>query len=373
VNTGIWVALIGGVTTVAAAVGVPWFEARTKSREAGKLVSSYRDPLLRAAHDLQRRLYQILRSDFLTQDRRHQTAESNEAGGDAWQGSMNSSLWLFGQYLGWVEILRRKVQFLDLGTAGENQRLQDRLGGVTAALAGARNNPLSISEAEQQAIGEAMIDDAEPDGGITGLRPLSYGEFLKRLELRDAVFEPWRARFSDAFAKGVKRRSLGFKQLARVQRAVVAVVDTLDPYQLRFPRRDERAKVVGEPIIGDEDYVLACFVAEKNAWATVDEWLGHQGSEGVNLESMPADAAKSGVGERYRGAAGSHERGAATEEMTRTFVYTPARLGSVRGSFRIIVSYDNRILTIKGFKELPTWAAKIRDRAARLWTSEEAL
>ena len=46
-----------------------------------------------------------------------------------------STLWLFGQYLGWIEILRREVQFLDLGDITQTRELRERLLAVSNHLA----------------------------------------------------------------------------------------------------------------------------------------------------------------------------------------------------------------------------------------------
>jgi len=79
-------------------------EAATKADEAERLVAKYRDPLLRSAYDLQSRIYNIYRP-----------------GGHGFTGSTDpnyfrlNTLFLIAEYLSWLEIIRREMQFLDLG------------------------------------------------------------------------------------------------------------------------------------------------------------------------------------------------------------------------------------------------------------------
>ncbi|MEU6303525.1 hypothetical protein [Streptomyces chartreusis] len=75
-------------------------------RERQDVMSRFRDPLLWAAFDLQPRLFNIIGQGFLRvyfsepQDRRY---------------AVCSTLHVLAEYLGWVEILRRRISFLDLG------------------------------------------------------------------------------------------------------------------------------------------------------------------------------------------------------------------------------------------------------------------
>ena len=70
-------------------------------------MSRYREPLLRAASDLQSRIYDIVGQKFL--------ACHLQQGGPADQEyACRNTMFVFAEYLGWVEILRRGVQFLDL-------------------------------------------------------------------------------------------------------------------------------------------------------------------------------------------------------------------------------------------------------------------
>jgi hypothetical protein len=89
-------------------------ELAERRRQASKeelveqVMSRYREPLLRAASDLQSRIYDIVGQKFL--------ACHLQQGGPADQEyACRNTMFVFAEYLGWVEILRRGLQFLDLG------------------------------------------------------------------------------------------------------------------------------------------------------------------------------------------------------------------------------------------------------------------
>jgi hypothetical protein len=92
---------------VTAFVGPAWKLRHDRRRDAAEVVARYSRPLMQAAYELQSRIYNIDRLRFFTPN----------SLSDAYRRSYaeTSTLWLISQYLGWVEILRREVQFLDLG------------------------------------------------------------------------------------------------------------------------------------------------------------------------------------------------------------------------------------------------------------------
>jgi hypothetical protein len=91
-----------------------------KAEDAAALMARYRDPLLRAAFDLQSRLYNILEQDFLRAYYRHRDAHVREY-------ACENTLYVLAEYLGWVEIVRREVSFLDLGDEHRSRELNEQL------------------------------------------------------------------------------------------------------------------------------------------------------------------------------------------------------------------------------------------------------
>jgi hypothetical protein len=152
-----------------------------------------------------------------------------------------STLWLLGQYLGWVEILRREVQFLDLGRVARNRRLQHCLAAVErefASDAAFLEAELRIFRADQRGIGEIMVSvsDEEPRPRTRG-----YAEFAGRYH--DPAFSRWFGALSSdlhvlASDDGPRLR------MRRVQRALVDLVDELDPDRVRYPNANVRGRLV---------------------------------------------------------------------------------------------------------------------------------
>jgi hypothetical protein len=122
--TALLTAAVSAIAVLAAAlvtafVGPAWKIRHDRRRQAEEIVGRYSRPLMQAAYELQSRIYNIARLRFFARGSLL----------DAYRRSYaeTSTLWLIGQYLGWVEILRREVQFLDLGDLAKTRLLRDRL------------------------------------------------------------------------------------------------------------------------------------------------------------------------------------------------------------------------------------------------------
>ena len=226
----------GGVLTTVLTVlyGPAWKDRLDRSHEqrdrSERLLARYSEPLTRAAFDLQSRLYNILQQGFVAP-----TFVPESYG-------VRSTLWLFGQYLAWVEILRREVQVLDLGDVHRTARLQLHLLDISDMLASRtqiRDRVFNILRAEQRAIGELMVVDRE----VSGERRsdcMGYGAFVERMG--DAAFAEWfneLSRSMETLTHGVR----GHTRPIYLQRALIDLIDFLDPERLRFPDPDVRGKV----------------------------------------------------------------------------------------------------------------------------------
>jgi hypothetical protein len=133
----------------------------TKEELLEQVMSRYREPLLRAAFDLQSRIYYIVKQDFLARYLHQGSLAEQEY---AWR----NTLFVLAEYLGWVEILRRGVQFLDLGDVERNRRLVGRLEAIGTILSTDRQYPDSafqLFRGQQRAVGELMMDPAVPSEG----------------------------------------------------------------------------------------------------------------------------------------------------------------------------------------------------------------
>ena len=200
---------------------------KSKAEQLDELMARYREPLLRAAFDLQSRLYNIARGGFLAVYYRDEVPDTKAY-------AVENTLYVFGEYLGWVEILRREVFFLVLGDELENRDWNTRLDAVRRTfLTDAYRDPvLRLFNGEQRAIGELMAVPAGV-GGKGRLACMGYAAFVERLD--DPSFSRWfdsLRRDIDTLAAAGERPP---ERLVALQHALVGVIDLLDPENVRFP------------------------------------------------------------------------------------------------------------------------------------------
>ncbi|WP_159058754.1 hypothetical protein [Streptomyces caeruleatus] len=184
-------------------------------------MSRFRDPLLWAAFDFQSRLFNILRGGFL----RIYFTQSHDR-----QYAVRSTLHVLAEYLGWVEMLRRRIYFLDLGNQEANRQivaLFTRIGTVLNS-DGYPDRHFHLLRSEQRAIGELVMKDGKDDC-------MGYAEFCARLE-SDPEFAGWFARLSDSIAELASLPGR-HPRLVDLQVALMDLIDFLDPEQERFPRK----------------------------------------------------------------------------------------------------------------------------------------
>jgi hypothetical protein len=231
-QTEVLVAVIAATVALVSAGGSIWaslkIHADTANRDKERQVHRVREPLARAAFDLQSRIYNILEKSFLDEfylrgdEREKNYAEYN-------------TVFQIAQYFCWSEILRRDIQFIDLGYDKGTRDLSNILDKITRYW-GTDSEPelLRIFSGEQRAIGDALIIK-----NSAGLECIGYGAFLKDIigssnPLIEALREDVRSTSSD---DGQARGRLGC-----IQRALVDLVDLLDPRFQRFPK-NKRSKI----------------------------------------------------------------------------------------------------------------------------------
>src|SRR6266536_2855001 len=119
-NTAIVIALIalaGSVlSTIVTVFGAPALQAR---RDAKQALDNYREPLLAASYELQARLYNILQLKFVEKYISDDTAGKRNP-------AIESTLYVFAQFFGWREIIRREVQYLRFSRDGQTRDIGPR-------------------------------------------------------------------------------------------------------------------------------------------------------------------------------------------------------------------------------------------------------
>ncbi len=211
--------------------------ARRKQEERQDLMSGIRDPVLWAAFDLQSRIYNIVAQQFLSVYLMHGSEEESAY-------ARNNTLFTLAQYLGWVEIVRRRVQFLDLGSNQDNLRLVNCFSNISGILStdSFANSMLRVFRGDQRAIGEIMIDKS-----VQGEQAcIGYAEFCTKMD-NDLSFARWFALLSTHIEQ-LATTDVGEKsRLVALQRAMIDLIDILDPDSVRFPDR-QRRKLSAHPI-----------------------------------------------------------------------------------------------------------------------------
>jgi hypothetical protein len=193
-------------------------EGRSKRVAAETTISRYREPLLGAAFDLQGRIFNISRGGFFYSD----TSSYH----------IDHTLYVFGQYLGWREIIRQEIQFMDLGDTPATRALAEQLERITHSLSSSRrelSDEFKIFRGEQRAMGEKMMISGAGDQ----YRCLGYTEFVEALSR--AEFAIWFEKLR-SFVEGLRTsRNADFSRLSLLQNALLDLIDGLDPDALRFP------------------------------------------------------------------------------------------------------------------------------------------
>lgn len=196
---------------------------RDRMLERQDTMSRFRDPLLWAAFDFQSRLYSIAGQGFLRvyfvhpEDRLY---------------AVRSTLHVLAEYLGWVEILRRRINFLDLGNKESNRRIVALLSRISTVLNDDAypDRNFRLFRSDQRAIGELVIKEGKDADSCIG-----YAEFCARLE-SDPGFAAWFTRLSDSIAALASLEGR-HPRLVELQVALMDLIDFLDPEQERFPQK----------------------------------------------------------------------------------------------------------------------------------------
>ncbi|WP_335977072.1 hypothetical protein [Streptomyces sp. CA2R106] len=222
----------------AAALFSYWQQRRLRSWEQRTYMDRYGASLVWAAYDLQTRLYNILHghvldretsrgSGFLTSFLTRGTDREAEF-------VRRSTVFVLAEYLGWVEILRRDVQFLDLGTSRLNSQVTLQISRIGSSLSkiDAASSELRLFRAQQRAVGELMI---HPDGEPGRRRCLGYAEFCAKLD-QDAAFAGWFGVLLADVDRLAADTAPAVARLQVVQQQLVELIDLLDPKRIRLPQ-----------------------------------------------------------------------------------------------------------------------------------------
>lgn len=232
-------AVVALASAALAAVLGYWAQRRLRTIDQRSLMAAYGASLAWAAYDLQSRLFNILHGVVVdeTPGRGHGFLTGfmvAGAEGDK-EYARRSTVFVLAEYLGWVEILRRDVQFLDLGRSRTNRRVMGRIseiGSVLNRTSSGSHLPLRIFRAQQRAIGELMV---HPEGEPGRRRCLGYAEFCARLDA-DGDFRSWFRQLLADIDSLAENPGPALPRLENLQHRLIALIDLLDPKSEQFPQ-----------------------------------------------------------------------------------------------------------------------------------------
>ncbi|NDJ18704.1 hypothetical protein [Myxacorys almedinensis] len=200
-------------------------EAESREAQTAALMSKYRDPLLRSAIDLQSRLYNIHQQDFLQYFYHRSPSAQNYA--------IYNTLYVVAEYLAWVEILRREIQFLNLGDLELNRRLSELLVNINQAFAHYKGgDAFQLHNGEQRAIGEIMTVPRS-SGESVGYDCMGYATFVKKMS--DPEFASWFAKLRDDIDLMANAPKVNAAKLVLIHGRLIDLIDFLDPHCVRVP------------------------------------------------------------------------------------------------------------------------------------------
>lgn len=235
----------GALALVAAGIAI-WGQFRTsrmnhefeKSKlqaESEKNVSRYSEPLVRAAADLQSRLFNILAMNFVDRFLVHGSSREQAY-------ALSNTAFLFAQFFAWTEATRQEIQFIKLEAESQTRELSKLQSNIYSILQTDRFEPVfRVFPGEQRAIGERMLVQS-----TTGLKCMGYGEFLSKDGFPD-----------DSLLKTLHLDVVSLKEthtraiprFVALQNALVELIDFLDPDYLRFPKAERSKYVASSPSI----------------------------------------------------------------------------------------------------------------------------
>jgi hypothetical protein len=213
-------------------------ETQSQEAKAAEILAKYRDPLLRAAHDLQSRLLRLLNGTFLG------TSFSDIT---KWERVylFQNTMYVLAEYLGWVEILRREIRFLDLGNVKANRRLAELMESITEIIF--QDSPrdlFRLLRGEQRAIGEIMIAPAVHTSAAP-LECIGYATFVQKL--KDPDFNHWFRNLHRDIGKFIREpKASRRKRIILLQHALIDLIDFLDPDCARVPKSKRKKFKPGE-------------------------------------------------------------------------------------------------------------------------------
>ena len=194
-----------------------------KEEQAERLLSRYREPLVQAVFELQSKLYNILKLGLLQSYYLSGTEGERDY-------AVQNTLYVIAQFFAWNEIIRREIQFLDLGEVESTRRLSELNEKIVVLfLSDDLGKVFRIFRGEQRGIAEKMIQSLNGD-----LLCIGYASFVEVTESSSRRWFKQLEKDIDILSKNLPENS---RRLVQLQRALIDLLDYLDPDCIRFAKQ----------------------------------------------------------------------------------------------------------------------------------------
>ncbi|ANJ26498.1 hypothetical protein [Agromyces aureus] len=191
-------------------------EQRLEAQSALKAAERVYEPLAMAAAELQSRIFNIVETGWVPLVQRYKSH------GDY---AVTSTAYLFANYFGWIEA-RRQAVLSSSGEGGRDIAVQRLIDVVLQTLRRSEHSEgFLFFTTEQRAIGELMLSWETADAGARIPRVMGYASFAARFR-DDEDFRGW---FTPVDSGMALVAGGDHRRLIEIQRALVALIDELDP------------------------------------------------------------------------------------------------------------------------------------------------
>lgn len=205
----------------------------SRLERAEDLATRFREPLLQSAYDLQSRIYNIVKQDFLGRFYREEGVGQQER-----DYAVHNTCYVYAQYLCWVEIIRRESQYVDPRRRDNSRAIVVQMENVRDCMAESTRHTdraLRLFRGEQRAIGELMlVPVTAPAGDVPRWECLGYAAFVEALA--EPRFKEWFAPLQAGVVELAGMTEFP-ERLTELQHALIDLMDVLDPGHDRVPAR----------------------------------------------------------------------------------------------------------------------------------------
>jgi hypothetical protein len=191
---------------------------------ADETAMSFRMPLLAAASDLQTRLFNIRKQDFLTKFSEGNSRRAQQ------EYEVVNTLFLVGQYLCYAEVIRRGNLYLDPVDNRRQKNLVEHIEAIrdTFASSSIDEPTLCLFRGEQRAVGEVMLTQTDGIPGKMGQWDcMGYAAFVEMLKDREKA--RWFDYLKEDLAELARDVAGHDGRLVQLQNCLVDLVDLIDP------------------------------------------------------------------------------------------------------------------------------------------------